>query len=299
VGTRIPLPKESMMSKILSFGRMIKFSHTIFALPFALSAVILAVHQKYELNAWDLLWVILAMVGARSAAMGFNRIVDAQFDAKNPRTTQRAIPSGEISIRQSIVFVICFSALFLLASASLSIDCFYLAIPVLFLLFLYSYTKRFTSLCHIYLGFAISLSPMAAWIGITKTFDWQIIMVSIALLTHIAGFDILYACQDYDFDQKEGLFSIPSQYGIEKALQISAFLHVLCFFCFVTISFVFHMNIIYWVAVMIIGLALVIEHMIIKPDNLSQIPIAFFHINSGISLVFLMGILGDVLLCRP
>jgi 4-hydroxybenzoate polyprenyltransferase len=287
-----------MIHQILSFGQMIKFSHTVFALPFALSAVILAAKQDVSISGWDIVWILLAMVGARSAAMGFNRIVDSKIDAKNPRTAQRAIPSGEVSRSQSILFVIVFSALFLFSAARLALICFYCAIPVLFLLFMYSYSKRFTSFCHIYLGFAISLAPIGAWIAVTKSFDWPILILSLALMTHISGFDILYACQDFDFDQNEGLYSIPAKYGIKTALFVSSLLHVLCFLAFVTIYFVFDMNIVYILAVIIIGAALLIEHLIVNPDNLSRIPIAFFHINSTISLIFLSGIIGDVLLCH-
>jgi 4-hydroxybenzoate polyprenyltransferase len=287
-----------MIDKILSFGQMIKFSHTVFALPFALSAVILASKLHYTIHTVDIVWIIMAMIGARSAAMGFNRIVDANFDAKNPRTALRAIPSGEISKTQSIIFVIFFSSLFLFSAAQLAMICFYYGIPVLLLLFLYSYSKRFTSFCHIFLGFTISLAPLGAWIAITKHMDWPILFVSLALLTHISGFDILYACQDYNFDKNEGLYSIPAKYGIEGALYISAFLHILCFLAFLTIFFLFHMNVIYILAVIIIGAVLIIEHLIVKPDNLSQIPIAFFHMNSAISLIFFIGIAGDILICN-
>jgi 4-hydroxybenzoate polyprenyltransferase len=287
-----------MFEKILLFGQMIKFSHTIFALPFALSSVILAAKQHYAIQYWDIFWVILAMVGARSAAMGFNRIVDASLDAKNPRTSQRAIPTGEISKAQSIVFVVLFSFLFLISAAQLAMICFYCGIPVLLLLFGYSYSKRFTSFCHIYLGFAISLAPMGAWVAITKSFDWSILMLSLALLTHISGFDILYACQDYNFDQQEGLYSIPAQYGIEAALYLSSFLHMICFLAFVTIYFLFDMNFIYILTLLIIGVALFIEHLIVKPDNLSHVPIAFFHINSAISFIFFAGVAGDILICQ-
>jgi len=287
-----------MINNVLSFGKMIKFSHTIFALPFALSAVILAAQQHYAIQALDILWILLAMIGARSAAMGFNRIVDAKFDIKNPRTAQRAIPSGEISPVQSIVFVTAFSCLFLFSAAKLAMICFYFGIPVLLLLFMYSYSKRFTSFCHIYLGFVISLAPIGAWIATTKSFDWPILFVSLALLTHISGFDILYACQDYEFDRKEGLYSIPARYGIETALVISAMIHILCFLAFVSIYFLFNMKFIYILAVIVIGVALMVEHLIVKPDNLKHIPIAFFNINSAISLIFLIGIAGDVLLCQ-
>ncbi|OQY52737.1 MAG: 4-hydroxybenzoate octaprenyltransferase, partial [Desulfobacteraceae bacterium 4572_88] len=212
---------SNIMNRILTYGRMIKFSHTIFALPFALSAVVLA-QRQYPLVWTDIFWVLLAMVGARSAAMGFNRIADARIDANNPRTSQREIPSGKLELRSAVFFVIFFSAIFICSAAMLGRICFYLAPPVLALLFFYSYTKRFTWLAHLFLGFAISLAPLGAWIAIAKTFSWPILLLSLALMTYIAGFDILYACQDVSFDQKEGLFSIPVHFGTRKALLIAA-----------------------------------------------------------------------------
>ncbi|KPA09350.1 4-hydroxybenzoate polyprenyltransferase [Candidatus Magnetomorum sp. HK-1] len=286
---------QQSMEKVISFGRMIKFSHTVFALPFALSAVILA-GKNYKLEMWDILWIIMAMVGARSSAMGFNRIVDASIDAKNPRTANREIPSGKISLVQSIMFVICFTALYIFSTVMLGKICFIFSIPVLFLLFFYSYTKRFTRFSHIYLGFAISLAPLGAWIAVTQSFHWSITILSLALLTHIAGFDIMYSCQDYIFDRQEGLFSIPSQYGIIKALKISRLLHGISFICFVLIFFLFGLGKIYLVATMIIGLLLFIEHQIVDSENLSHIPIAFFHINCAVSIVLFAGIFGDVFL---
>jgi len=286
---------QQSIQKILSFGRMIKFSHTVFALPFALSAVVLA-GKTHTLQFVDIFWIIIAMIGARSSAMGFNRIVDASIDSKNPRTAHREIPSGKISVNQSIIFVLCFSALFIISSAMLGKICFMFSIPVLFLLFFYSYTKRFTSFSHIYLGFAISLAPLAAWIAVTQSFHWSIIFLSLALLTHIAGFDILYSCQDYMFDRHEGLFSIPSKYGLSKALTLSRIIHVITFICLICIFFIFHLGKVYIVATMIIGILFFIEHQIVDSKNLKQIPIAFFHINSAISLVLFAGIFGDVFL---
>jgi len=284
-----------MIQTIVSFGRMIKFSHTVFALPFALSAVILA-GQNIQLKAWDIFWIVIAMIGARSSAMGFNRVIDASFDAKNPRTSNREIPSGKISKNHSIIFVCCFSALFVLSSLMLGNVCFAFSIPVLFILFFYSFTKRFTQFSHIYLGFAISLAPLGAWIAATKQFDWPILFLSLALLTHISGFDILYACQDQEFDASEGLFSIPSTYGIHKALNISRLLHVLSFACFIAIFYLFTMGYIYLFATAIIGILLFIEHQMVNVNNLSRIPIAFFHMNSSVSLVLLAGIAADTLL---
>jgi 4-hydroxybenzoate polyprenyltransferase len=281
-----------MLQTILSFGRMIKFSHTVFALPFALSAVILA-GQQIQLNGWDIFWIIIAMIGARSSAMGFNRIMDARIDAKNPRTLNREIPSGKISIKQSILFVCCFSMVFVISAYMLNMICFVCSIPVLFILFFYSFTKRFTQFSHMYLGFAISLAPLGAWVAATNNFDVSIVILSLALLTHISGFDILYACQDHGFDIEEGLFSIPSRYGIQKALMVSRTLHLLSFVCFVAIFFIFKLGPIYFIASIIIGLLLFFEHTMVNINNLSRIPIAFFHMNSAVSLVLFAGIACD------
>jgi len=220
-----------LTEQVLTYGRMIKFSHTVFALPFALSAAVLSIrYHKFEPA--DLIWILLAMIGARSAAMGFNRITDAGLDARNPRTCQREIPSGRITVRSSSILVILSSALFVFSSGMLGRICLIGSIPVLLILFGYSYTKRFTWLCHLYLGFAISLAPLGTWIALTQGFSWSIVLLSLALMTYIAGFDILYACQDLDVDRRESLFSIPAFFGVRNALLISSALHVLSFICF-------------------------------------------------------------------
>jgi 4-hydroxybenzoate polyprenyltransferase len=283
----------NIATKIELYGRMIKFSHTIFALPFALSAVILA-SREHPLTFGTVFFILLAMVGARSAAMGFNRLVDAGLDAKNPRTLMREIPSGKLDKKAAVIFVVLSSIVFLFSAAMLGKVCFYLSFPVLFLLFFYSYTKRFTVYCHIYLGFAISLAPLGAWVAVTNSLSFSILLLSIALLTNIAGFDILYACQDAEFDKNEQLFSIPSRLGIQKALLLSSLLHVVTFSCFVLMSVAFDMGSVYLVAVVVIGVLLVIEHRLVKPDDLSHVHIAFFHINSILSVVLLSGILIDV-----
>ncbi len=282
---------------ILTYGRMIKFSHTIFALPFALSAVILA-QRYYPIVLSDILWILLAMVGARSAAMGFNRIADAELDSKNPRTLNREIPSGKLSLTSTKIFVIIFSGLFIFASWMLGTLCFLCSFPVLGILFSYSYTKRFTWAAHLYLGFAISLAPLGAWIALSKRFSWEILLLSSALMTYIAGFDILYACQDIDFDRKEKLFSIPVYFGINKALFIAKLLHSLSFGFFFMIFFSFDMSIIYLITVFIIGILFIIEHRLVHPNDLSNINIAFFHINSLVSLLLFIGVLADEILKR-
>ena len=282
------------LDQFLAYGKTIKFSHTIFALPFALSAIALA-HRHHSISLTHLFWILIAMIGARSSAMGFNRIADARFDAKNPRTSKREIPSGRLSLNFAKMFVILFSAIFILAAAMLGKICLYLSFPVLALLFSYSYTKRFTWFSHFYLGFVISLAPTGAWIAITNTFSLPIILLSLALLTYIAGFDILYACQDTGFDTKEGLFSIPARFGIQKALLISSISHVFSFFFFFLIFIAFDIKIIYLLIVIVIGLLLIIEHKLVKPGDLSNVNIAFFHVNSAISIILFVGILADEL----
>ena len=281
---------HSILSKLELYGRMIKFSHTIFALPFAFSAVILA-SRDHSLTFGTFVFIILAMVGARSAAMGFNRLVDAGMDEKNPRTRMREIPAGKLSRNAAVVFIVLSSALFVFSAAMLGKLCFYLSFPVLFLLLFYSYTKRFTFFCHIYLGFVISLSPLGAWVAVTNTLTFPVFLLSLALLTNIAGFDILYACQDVEFDRKEELFSIPSRLGVQKALVLSSLLHGVTFACFVLMSVAFDMGPAYLVTVLVIGVLLVVEHKLVKPDDLSHVHIAFFHINSILSLVLITGII--------
>lgn len=287
---------SSLNEKIEVYGRMIKFSHSIFALPFALSAVVLATRTN-TLTFWTFLWIIIAMVAARSAAMGFNRLVDADIDKQNPRTEMREIPSGAISKNATIKFIAVSGFIFIFSAVMLGKICFYFSIPVLILLLLYSYTKRFTMFCHIYLGFVISLAPIGAWVAVTNSLSWPIVCLSLALMTNIAGFDILYACQDVKFDSEEKLFSIPSTLGVQKALKISTLLHVATFLFFTLFFFAFGMSAVYAFTLLLIGGLLVIEHRLVKPDDLSNVNIAFFHINSILSVVLLVGIIINELIC--
>jgi len=285
------------MARLYTYGRMIKFTHTVFALPFALVTVIL-VQRRYPLRIIDIGWIILAMVGARSAAMGFNRVIDAHIDGKNPRTRMREIPSGQISATAAWIFILLSAGLFLIAAAMLGRQCSFLAIPVLVILFFYSYTKRFTWLSHLFLGFAISLAPWGVWVALTKTFSGPIWLLSLALLTYIAGFDILYACQDIAFDRKVGLYSVPARFGVRRALKISTTLHVVAFSAFAAIHPVFQMNEAYLITLIIIGLLLVIEHRIVNPDDISKVNVAFFHMNSLVSVVLFLGVAMDELIRR-
>jgi len=288
---------QEMIEKIKTYGRMIKFSHTIFALPFVLSAVVLAC-REHSLGIVDIFWIIAAAVSARSAAMGFNRIADVGFDRANPRTMNREIPSGQLSMTSAVGFVVISSVIFIFSAAMLSSLCLYFSIPVLGVLFGYSYTKRFTQWCHLYLGFAISLAPMGAWIAATGTFSWGILCLSCALMSYIAGFDIIYSCQDAEFDQDEKLFSLPSKIGIKNSLNLSSALHVVSFGFFLMVYFLFDMQVVFLLTVCLIGVLFVVEHKLVNPDDLKNINIAFFHVNSVISVLLFVGILADELVRR-
>lgn len=281
--------------RVKTFGRMIKFSHTLFALPFALAAVVLA-QRGHDLSPGLLLWILVAMIGARSAAMGFNRIADIHYDRINPRTAERALATGALSMKTAVLLVVLFSALFVFAAVMISRLCFLLSFPVLAILFSYSYTKRYTAASHLVLGFAISLAPLGAWIAVTGAFQPGVLVLSAALLTYIAGFDILYACQDVAFDRKARLFSIPAQFGVRVAFRISELLHAISFVFLFLVMVVFDLGGVYLAALFVIGALLVSEHRLVKPDDLKRLHVAFFHVNSAVSVVLFLGVFGDELL---
>jgi len=284
-----------IINQVKIFGQMVKFSHTIFALPFAMSSFVLSL-REVQFKWISLLWILIAMVGARSSAMGFNRIIDSEYDLLNPRTNNREIPQNKISKIEAFFFVIIFSILFIMSSAMISKICFILSFPVLFLLLFYSYAKRFTNYCHIYLGFVISLAPLGTWIAMTGKFSFSIVLLSLALMTYIAGFDILYACLDIDFDKKHGLYSIPVEFGLINAMRISSLLHIFSFIFFITMYFVFNMSYIYLISIFIIGTLYIWEHILVDPTNLDKIDFAFYNINAIISVILFLGILGDEIL---
>jgi 4-hydroxybenzoate polyprenyltransferase len=280
---------HTWVNRIQTYGQLIKFSHTVFALPFALAAVLLA-HREHPLTWSTLGWIILAMATARSAAMGFNRYVDYEYDRKNPRTTDRPLSAGHIDKRSVMLFIAVSSALFVLSAAILGRTCLFLSIPVLFVLFFYSYTKRFTSLSHLFLGFAIGLAPAGAWVATTGYLDSRILLLSFALMTYIAGFDILYACQDIEFDRHEKLFSIPARLGIDRALWFSSLLHILTVLFLGSIYFAFDLGRLYLASFALITMLLVLEHQLVKPHQLERINLAFFHVNSVISILLFLGV---------
>jgi 4-hydroxybenzoate polyprenyltransferase len=283
------------LKQVQTYGRLIKFSHTVFALPFALAAVLLA-HLEHPIVLSTLGWILLAMVGARSAAMGFNRFADYRFDRVNPRTAERPLTAGLISKPAVLVLISLSSLLFLIAAAMLGWLCLLLAGPVLAILFFYSYTKRFTVLSHLYLGFAIGLAPVGAWIAASGGLDPRILLLSLALITYIAGFDILYACQDIEFDRSLGLFSIPARFGARRAMQIAAALHVLTLACLFGVYMVFPLGKVYLFALFVIGGLLALEHKLVRPEDLTHINLAFFHVNSAISVLLFVAVFLDTLI---
>ncbi|MBN1932470.1 MAG: UbiA family prenyltransferase [Desulfobacterales bacterium] len=284
-GSAIPV-----LSRIVTYAQMIKFSHTVFALPFALASLVL-VRRVATLDISTIFWIAMAMVGARSAAMGFNRYVDAVFDANNPRTAARELPSNVLSRHEVIIFIVISSLVFILSAAMLSQPCFWLSFPILAVLFFYSYTKRFTWLSHIILGFGISLVPMAVWFAVTGTLSPGISVLSLFLLTYIAGFDVLYACQDIDFDRREGLHSIPAAFGVRSALRVSAFLHLVSVLSLAALYRIFVLHPLFLVFAVVIAVLFFVEHRLVKTDDLTQVNVAFYNINSIISVLLFVGIL--------
>lgn len=271
---------------------MIKFEHTVFALPFALIGALLA--SEGLPRWWQLAWILVAMVGARSAAMAFNRLVDIDFDRRNPRTRERALAKGDLTVRFAGLFTLATSALFVFAAWQLNPLCFYLSFPVLVIFFFYSYTKRFTSLSHLVLGFAIGSAPLAAWIAIRGTVDWVPVLLSAAVMFWIAGFDVIYSLQDTQFDREANLFSLPSRLGIPVALHVSTLFHVLTVVFLAATAIRTNSGPIAFAGIVIVAAILFWEHRIVKPDDLSRVNVAFFNLNGYISILLLLTFATDI-----
>lgn len=274
-----------MIEPVVTYSRMIKLSHSIFAMPFALAAAVLA-SRHVDVTVLQLVLLVGCMITARSSAMGFNRIVDRDIDAKNPRTAVREIPSGQISLQSAWAFTIGSAVAFVALSALLGKLTLLLSPIALAVIWGYSLTKRFTALCHLVLGVALALAPTAVWIALTGGYSWVPALMSLTVATWVAGFDILYACQDADFDAKNGLNSIPANLGIRGALVVSGLLHIVTLCALVSVPMVEPLGWVYYVGVGIIAAVLAYEHAIVKPDDLSRIDKAFFDLNGYISLVF-------------
>src|SRR6202451_2572 len=275
---------------------MIKWEHSIFALPFALCGAMLAASGLH--TAHQLLWILIAMLAARSAAMAFNRLADAAIDAANPRTSTRALPAGHLSPTFVATFVVVSCAIFILAAAQLNRLTLWLSPVALAVLLLYSYTKRFTRWSHLVLGFAMGIAPSAAWIAVRCSLDPRILLLSPAVTFWGAVFDVLYACKDYEFDRQAKLHSIPRYFGIRKSLWISRLFHFIMLLLLVSLVVVFGLGKLAIVGVAFVALLLAYEHSLVSPHDLSKLNAAFFTMNGVISVVFFFFVAADLLLRR-
>jgi 4-hydroxybenzoate polyprenyltransferase len=281
--------KEMTKSRIRTVLEMIKFEHSIFALPFALVGALLAARQAGGLpSGRQILWIIVAMVGARSAAMTMNRIADIEYDRRNPRTANRALPQGELSVGFAWAFTLAASALLIIAAWQLNSVSLELSPVALAILFFYSYTKRFTSWSHFVLGFCLGISPAAAWIAIRGSLDLRMLILSTAVTLWVGGFDVLYACQDVEFDKSAALHSIPRKVGIPKALGIARSVHILMVALLVWLAASFRLSWPAWAGIAVVASLLAYEHSLVKSSDLGKMNAAFFTVNGYISLLFLL-----------
>ncbi|GIU82071.1 MAG: 4-hydroxybenzoate octaprenyltransferase [Acidobacteria bacterium] len=284
---------QKFLEKLIITLRMIKFEHTLFALPFAFLGAILAANGLPTL--WQFFWITVAMIGARSAAMTFNRIVDLKFDAENPRTANRELPSGKLSLRFAWAFLFSSVILFEIASYALNELTFILSPVALVSILGYSYAKRFTSLSHLLLGWALAISPTAAWIAVRGTIDSEVpLLLSLLVMMWTAGFDVMYACQDFEFDRKKGLHSIPASFGIKNALWIARLFHFQAFVALLLLYLVTDLGKLALLGVIVVAALLIYQHTLVKPNDLSRMNTAFFTTNAFVSVILLVTFGGAV-----
>lgn len=290
----VPKSPPQSRSRIRTVLEMIKYEHSVFALPFALVGALLAeragrsVWPAPKTIAWQISWVVVAMVGARSAAMTMNRIADLRYDAANPRTKNRALPTGQLSLRFAWIFTLISAAVLVVAAGQLNRFALELSPIALAVLFLYSYTKRFTSWSHFVLGFCLGISPAAAWIAVRGSLDARMLILCAAVTIWVGGFDVLYACQDVEFDKRAGLYSIPKKFGVARALIIARILHAVMILLLAWLAWNFHLAWPAWAGIAAVALLLAYEHSLVRPNDLSKMNAAFFTINGYISLLFLI-----------
>jgi len=279
---------------------MIKFEHSVFALPFALVGALLAARESGALPSWrQILWIVVAMVGARSAAMTMNRIADIEYDRRNPRTANRALATGELSLGFAWAFTAVASAVLVVAAWQLNRLALELSPVALAILFFYSYTKRFTAWSHFVLGLCLGISPAAAWIAIRGSLDLRMLILCAAVTLWVGGFDVLYACQDVDFDKSAGLHSIPKKLGIAKALISARAMHLVMVALLIWLATAFHLAWPAWVGIAVVALLLGYEHSLVKPNDLGKMNAAFFAVNGYISLLFLLFWGAATIVARP
>jgi 4-hydroxybenzoate polyprenyltransferase len=279
-----------MAGRIRTILEMIKFEHSVFALPFALTGALLAARARQ--HGWptlrQILWIVIAMVAARSAAMTLNRIADLRFDKENPRTKMRALATGALSVSFAWMFTLAAVALFFVAAWQLNPLALKLAPAAIAILFFYSFTKRFTTWSHLFLGFALGISPAAAWIAITGSLDWRMLILCAAVTLWVGGFDVLYACQDIEFDKQAGLFSVPQRFGIAAALMIARVMHAGVVLLLSWLAASFGLPWPAWAGIVVVASLLGYEHSLVKANDLSKLNAAFFTVNGYISILFLL-----------
>lgn len=279
-----------MHGRIRTILEMIKFEHSVFALPFALTGALLA--ARATAHGWptprQIAWIIVAMVAARTAAMTINRIADLRYDKENPRTKMRALATGALSVSFAWTFTLVAVALFFVAAWQLNRLALQLAPVALAVLFFYSYTKRFTNWSHLFLGFALGISPAAAWIAVTGSLDWRMLILCAAVTIWVGGFDVLYACQDVEFDKEAGLYSVPRRFGIAKALWVARVMHVGVVLLLSWLAASFGLPWPAWAGIVVVAGLLGYEHSLLKANDLSKLNAAFFTVNGYISMLFLL-----------
>lgn len=276
----------AFVNKFSDYLRLIKFSHSVFALPFAFTSALIAAGGIPSLH--QVIWITVAMVAGRSGAMGMNRIIDRHIDARNPRTRNRELPQGVITVQEAFAFTVTAFVLLFVSAYQLNPLCVKLAPLVIFILMTYSYTKRFTWLCHIVLGVALSLAPLGAWIAVRGTFDVEILPLCLAVMFWVAGFDALYGLQDIEFDRSCGLYSIPSIFGISASLWIARVFHIITIGLLLSLIPLFHLSLYYLLGVLLASGMLLYEHSLVRQDDLSRLNIAFFNMNGYISITVFM-----------
>jgi len=281
-----------IVSKISIFLEMIKFSHTIFALPFALTGALLAAGGVPSIR--QTLWIVLAMVGARTAAMAMNRLIDAEIDARNPRTAVRAIPAGLIGKGLTLFFIVAATALMMLAAQMLNPLCLKLSPIALFFLVLYSYCKRFTALAHVVLGICLAAAPIGAWVAIRGTVDMAALVLGGVVLFWVAGFDILYALQDLEFDRSAGLHSIPVLLGVKGSLLAARLFHLIMIALLFTLFMLMHLGTVFLIGIFVTIAMLLYEHWLLKDEDLKKLDAAFFNMNGYISVAIVLFTAADI-----
>ncbi len=286
---------NKVMNKIKEYGKLVMFSHTIFSFSFALLSMLLAAQGIPELS--TLFWIVICFMGARTGANAINRVIDAEIDARNPRTANRQIPKGEIKKKEVIIFTaICFLVM-LIGAYQLNFLCFLLSPVALFLLIIYSYCKRFTFLCHLVLGVTCACAPVGAWLAVTGELSLIPLFMGAANSLWVAGFDIIYGSQDYDFDKANGLHSIPVQFGVKNALRISMLFHIITLFCLAIIGILSaELGVIYMIGLVLITCLFIFEYRLVSPTNLTHVNIASYSVNQLVSIVLLVSGVLDTLL---